>query len=175
MAEQQQKIIAGLMATIELRDNAIHEFEKELGFYHSTITPEQNKIQRLENELEFRRMVMPAREKELERKLEAAEKENSFMAIDCQNMMQDRDNSVTENKRLRDGLDECFSVIDIIRDIEARTKEIIYHHTVPKKSRHGNTTRTCEDMLSRAKIARVTLQSLKIATQALADTPKENK
>ncbi len=39
-----------------------------------------------------------------------------------------------------------------IKDILARVREIKYHHTMPRKSRHGNTTRICEDIESRISI-----------------------
>ncbi len=38
---------------------------------------------------------------------------------------------------------------EVLKDIRARIREIKYHHTMPKKSRHGNTTRICEDIESR--------------------------
>lgn len=48
-----------------------------------------------------------------------------------------------ENERLR----EAF------KDVRARVKEIKYHHTMPRQSRHGNTSRICEDIESRISIA----------------------
>ncbi len=45
----------------------------------------------------------------------------------------------------------------LLGDINSRINEILYHHAMPKKSRHGNTTRTCEDIKSRINTARQAL------------------
>ncbi len=48
-----------------------------------------------------------------------------------------------ENKMMRTALE----------DIRARVREIKYHHTKPRTSRHGNTTHICADIESRIEIA----------------------
>ena len=40
-------------------------------------------------------------------------------------------------------------VKELIRDIRARAKEILFHHRSPIQSRHGITSPICEDILTR--------------------------
>ncbi len=37
----------------------------------------------------------------------------------------------------------------LLKDIKARTKEILFHHRSPIQSRHGKTSPICEDILTR--------------------------
>ena len=53
-----------------------------------------------------------------------------------------------------DGLQaEIKRLKETIKEIRAKINEIIYHHTKPRNSRHGNTTNICEDIKSRILIA----------------------
>ena len=44
---------------------------------------------------------------------------------------------------------ERDELLEGLKDIRARVKEIKYHHTKPRSRRPGNTSSICEDILSR--------------------------
>ncbi len=58
-----------------------------------------------------------------------------------------RDEEIEQLEAERDGLK------DTMTDIRASVKGILYHHTRPRQSRHGNTKIICEDILGRILIA----------------------